>query len=226
MTTTFYTPNGWEGKRYQPGMRAQDVAKEVREYIKKDAELSTCKWSVTCENGMFTSSLYISLMEASFNPFSDEFKKTHPFDYERGYSQHGTCKDFVTPECFKAFEKIQAFVLQFIHDDSDGMIDYYDRNIYDHYYIGRHNKPFKYVDAKPKEVEKVRTAEQTTTIQANGLQIVDYSEKAFALIGDTQAVKEKLKELGGRFNARLSCGAGWIFSKKKETEVKAAFCII
>lgn len=225
MTTTFYTPNGWEGERYQPGMRAHDVAKEVREYLKMDAELSACKWSITCENGTFTSSLHIALMEAPFNPFSDEFKKTHPFDYERGYSQHGTCKDFVTSECLKVFEKIQAFVLQFIHDDSDGMIDYYDRNIYEHYEIGKYNKPFKQVEAKAKEVKKVVANEQTETIQAKGLQIVDYSEKAFVIVGDTKAIKEKLKELGGRFNARLSCGAGWIFSKKKETEVKAVLSI-
>lgn len=33
MKTTFYSPNGWEGKRYQPGMRVKDVAKEVREFI-------------------------------------------------------------------------------------------------------------------------------------------------------------------------------------------------
>ena len=32
METTFYSPNGWEGKRYQPGMRVKDVAKEVREF--------------------------------------------------------------------------------------------------------------------------------------------------------------------------------------------------
>ena len=44
--------------------------------------------------------------------------------------------------------------------------------------------------------------------------IIDYSEKAFAVIGDTKIIKETLKELGGKFNAKLSCGAGWIFSKK------------
>jgi len=45
--------------------------------------------------------------------------------------------------------------------------------------------------------------------------IVDYSEKAIALVGDTKEVKDQLKKMGGRFNPRLSCGAGWIFSKKQ-----------
>ena len=53
------------------------------------------------------------------------------------------------------------------------------------------------------------------------IRLIDYSEKAFAIIGDTRAIKETLKSLGGRFNGRLSCGAGWIFSKKKEQEVRA-----
>lgn len=62
---------------------------------------------------------------------------------------------------------------------------------------------------------------QKKTPKADGLQIIDYSEKALAVIGETKAVKEQLKQLGGRFNPRLSCGAGWIFSKKRETELRA-----
>lgn len=51
-------------------------------------------------------------------------------------------------------------------------------------------------------------------------QIIDYSEKAIAIVGDTKDIKDKLKELGGRFNPRLSCGAGWVFSKKQRAEVE------
>lgn len=52
-------------------------------------------------------------------------------------------------------------------------------------------------------------------------EIIDYSEKSFAVVGDTRAIKDELKRLGGRFNARLTCGAGWIFAKSKQDEVKA-----
>lgn len=38
--------------------------------------------------------------------------------------------------------------------------------------------------------------------------------------GDTKPIKEQLKELGGKFNFRLSCGAGWIFQKSKLEEVQ------
>ena len=66
---------------------------------------------------------------------------------------------------------------------------------------------------------------KTETIEAKGLQIIDYSEKAIAIVGETRAIKETLKNLGGRFNRHLSCGAGWIFSKTKETTLREALNI-
>lgn len=52
-------------------------------------------------------------------------------------------------------------------------------------------------------------------------QIIDYSEKAIAVLGDTKIIKDQLKNLGGRFNAHLNCGAGWIFPKTKLEALKA-----
>ena len=52
-------------------------------------------------------------------------------------------------------------------------------------------------------------------------QIIDYSEKAIVVIGDTYPIKKELKKLGGLFNSRLSCGAGWIFSKAKLADVQS-----
>ena len=66
---------------------------------------------------------------------------------------------------------------------------------------------------------------KTETIEAKGLQIIDYSEKAIAIVGETKAIKETLKTLGGRFNSHLSCGAGWIFSKAKEDSLREALNI-
>lgn len=57
------------------------------------------------------------------------------------------------------------------------------------------------------------------------LTYVDYSEKAFAITGDTKPVKDQLKALGGRFNFRLTCGPGWIFPKTKEQAVRDALGI-
>lgn len=76
-----------------------------------------------------------------------------------------------------------------------------------------------YKKPEPKQSEP---AKATTT---EGIQLINYSEKAIAVIGDTRAIKETLKAIGGRFNAHLTCGAGWIFSKSKEEAIKAALNI-
>lgn len=53
------------------------------------------------------------------------------------------------------------------------------------------------------------------------LYLINYSERAIALTGDTKEHKALLKGLGGRFNAHLRCGAGWIFPAKKADVVLA-----
>lgn len=78
-----------------------------------------------------------------------------------------------------------------------------------------------YTKPEPKQ----NKTNKTETIEAKGLQIIDYSEKAIAIIGDTRAIKDILKSLGGRFNAHLTCGAGWIFSKSKEAAIREALSI-
>jgi hypothetical protein len=55
---------------------------------------------------------------------------------------------------------------------------------------------------------------------APALSLIDYSEKAFAIVGDTKPIKDTLKQLGGSYNPRLKCGAGWIFSKTRESAVR------
>ncbi|SED11388.1 hypothetical protein SAMN04489761_4317 [Tenacibaculum sp. MAR_2009_124] len=62
--------------------------------------------------------------------------------------------------------------------------------------------------------------QENHNLNSGDFQIIDYSEKAIAVIGDTKPIKDDLKKLGGRFNFRLSCGAGWIFPKTKQEEVK------
>lgn len=71
---------------------------------------------------------------------------------------------------------------------------------------------------------KEGAAKEVEAVTAEGLEIVDYSEKAIAVFGDTKAIKDQLKELGGRFNPSLNYNgekrAGWIFSKKQADKVK------
>lgn len=82
----------------------------------------------------------------------------------------------------------------------------------------RHDVPTGYVVEMPDGTLSPLYAESI----ADGLRVVDYSEKAFAVVGDTKPHADTFKRLGGCFNARLSCGAGWIFSKSKEGALREA----
>ena len=210
--------NGWEGKNASLHLSAKEVAKLLREYIRTDNDLSRCKWSVKSGWAGYNYTLEIALMAAPFDPFSDEFRQKHPDAVRDGYSQHGGCEDFTSRECQKVMKKVRAFVFSYNWDHSDLMTDYFDRHIYDKYYIGRFDKPFERMECK-----KTPKTTGTASEHVNGLQVLDYSEKAVAVIGETRAVKDRLKEMGGRFNAKLTCGPGWIFSKSKKDELTAAF---
>ena len=61
------------------------------------------------------------------------------------------------------------------------------------------------------EEETPGAEEETQT----AVTVCKYSEKAIAVIGNTRPFADVLRANGGRFNARLSCGAGWIFQATK-----------
>lgn len=75
-----------------------------------------------------------------------------------------------------------------------------------------------YTRPEAKETKPAQVAEMP---EGGNYQIIDYSEKAIAVTGDTKQIKDTLRQMGGKFNARLSCGPGWVFSRRKEQELRA-----
>ena len=71
----------------------------------------------------------------------------------------------------------------------------------------------------------VQTAAPETVADAR-VEIVEYSAKSIAVFGDTKPLRGTLRDLNGLFRAYLThdgtrC-AGWIFSKRREQEVRSA----
>lgn len=68
------------------------------------------------------------------------------------------------------------------------------------------------------------SASQTELFSNEQFEIVDYSQKAIALFGDTKPIKDLLKAIGGKFNPRLTHNeekkAGWIFQQSKREELE------
>lgn len=53
------------------------------------------------------------------------------------------------------------------------------------------------------------------------LQVIDYTEKAIVVIGDTYEIKDQLKANGGKFGRSWKWGPGWMFPKSKINDIEA-----
>lgn len=218
----FYTANGWAGSNYDSKLSTKEIAAKVRAFAKKNFPFF--KFSIRTEWSMYTDSMYIELKAGTCIPFIEGSRSA-----ERGYmSTMSTVKGWekdLTPEMFKVLDAVTTYASSFRYDDSDSMQDYYDTNFYLSIKV---SDGYKVIEPKAKKSsvkpEKVEEAKEMEAVTVEGLEIVDYSEKAIAVFGDTKAIKEQLKELGGRFNPSLNYNgekrAGWIFSKKKADEVR------
>lgn len=219
---SFYTANGWAGSNYDSKLSIKEIAAKVRSYAKKN--FPEFKFSVRSEWSMYTDSMYIELKSGPCVPFIEGSRSA-----ERGYmstmSNVKAWKDELTPEVFASLNAVSNYASSFRYDDSDGMQDYFDTNFYLSIEV---SDEYKVIEPKAKKSsvkpEKVEEAKEVEAVTVEGLEIVDYSGKAIAVFGDTKAIKEQLKELGGRFNPSLNYNgekrAGWIFSKKQADKVK------
>lgn len=218
----FYTANGWAGLNYDSKLSTKEIAAKVRSYAKKN--FPEFKFSVRSEWSIYTSSMYIELKSGPCVPFVEGSRSA-----ERGYmstmSNVKAWKDELTPEIFKVLDAVTTYASSFRYDYSDGMQDYFDTNFYLSIKV---SDEYKVIEPKAKKnsvkPEKVEEAKEVEAVTVEGLEIVDYSEKAIAVFGNTKAIKEQLKELGGRFTPSLNYNgekrAGWIFSKKQADKVK------
>lgn len=218
----FYTQNGWAGSNYDSKLSTKEISAKVRSYAKKN--FPEFKFSVRSEWSMYTDSMYIELKSGPCVPFVEGSRSA-----ERGYmSTMSTVKGWeneLTLEMFKVLDAVTTYASSFRYNDSDGMQDYFDTNFYIHIEV---SDEYKVIEPKAKKSsikpEKAEEAKEMEAVTVEGLEMVDYSDKAIAVFGDTKAIKEQLKELGGRFNPSLNYNgekrAGWIFSKKKADEVR------
>ena len=198
---SFYTANGWVGSNYDNELSTKEIAAKVRSFAKKN--FPGFKFSVRSEWSMYTDSMYIELKEGTCIPFVEGSRSA-----ERGYmSTMNTVKGWekdLTPEMFKVLDAVTAYASSFRYDDSDGMQDYLDTNFYIHIKVGD-----EYQVVEPKEKKntlkkgKEDAAGVVEYVKAERLETVDYSEKAITVFGDTKAIKEQLKELGGRLKSAI-----------------------
>lgn len=70
------------------------------------------------------------------------------------------------------------------------------------------------------EIESTERPTPPALKEGQTIAVMKYSDKSIVVTGEgTREIKEQLKALGGKFNFRLSCGAGWIFPATKQQQV-------
>lgn len=207
----FYTEYGWEGSRYDSSLSTKEIAARVRSYVKE--HWSQYKFSIRFELFAGGSSITLKLVSGPEPAFIEGSK----YD-RRGYlstTSRIRNHDGITETIFHLLNNVCDYMNSFNYDDSDSMIDYFNTNFYTHIGIGELDKPY--------EVNKRKSSPKKSATTSK-LELVDYSEKAIAVFGDTKVVKDQLYDLGGRFNYSLNHDgkkeAGWIFSKKLTEKVK------
>ncbi|MFQ2456893.1 hypothetical protein ACVDHI_10665 [Aeromonas sp. 25-248] len=75
----------------------------------------------------------------------------------------------------------------------------------------------KEAKAAKNSTSPIVTAQKTSS--NNDIKLVDYTDKAFVVIGDTLNFKDDLSEINGKWIKLRSGGFGWMFSKKRLSDV-------
>lgn len=190
----------------------------------------------------------------TFNGYDDSTGVSYEEFTEFAYKYMGSCNSIYTMRDMSEEKKAEliAEVVSIVPElDTKNEYGYYKRVVLsneqmealeNHFNAGLNSLFSRYDDPTADEIarniwyeknyiQEVKPEEKPaeTTLKKVGneseLQLIDYSDKAVAIIGNTRDYVAKLKELGGRFNGKLKCGAGWIFSKKRETELRTAFSL-
>ena len=137
----------------------KDIAKAVREYVKK--KYPNCKFSVTTDRFAGGQSMTVSLKEADFNPLTDESLWSLSGDGNKYFSvnqYHFENSDKLTPEAISVLKDVRDFYNQFNYNHSDPSTDYSNVRFYETLTIGQWDKGFVQIAKKSKTPRTPRPA--------------------------------------------------------------------
>lgn len=214
----FYTAWGWAGSRYDRNLSTKDIAALVREYCKSHWN----QWRFSVRSHYFAGGSDIRI-ELKGGPIPCGTRSDDDFDRRWGvqtsymYRDHD---DRIDPMAEVVMRDVVEYCKSFNYDDSDAMIDYFDTNFYLHENVAGQDE-WKVTTRKARITAPTGEVHPESAQVTEGVQVVSYSDRALAVVGDTKPIKEKLKSLGGRFCAGLTISdvrrAGWVFSRGRYT---------
>jgi hypothetical protein len=87
--------------------------------------------------------------------------------------------------------------------------------------VGTHVTATVVKEAKASKDEDLKVKRIVRGADVERIRLIDYTEKAFVVIGDTTEFKEKLSDLNGKWIKLKFGGHGWMFSKKRLDDVSS-----
>lgn len=145
-TRQFYTQNGWEGSRYQYGLSTKEIAAKLREEIKqKYPRKDGYRIGVVYNSFSMGSSIDVIVRGAPFKVFNKEYQDAYlAKDWDKIHKMQDAIRNAAgndalrngsleyTSETVALLEDLKSMARSYRMDDSDGMIDYFHTNFYDH----------------------------------------------------------------------------------------------
>jgi hypothetical protein len=221
--------------------QAAQAAAQIREILKK--EFPTTKFSVKSENYSMGDSIRVYWTDGvaerkvekliahyeygQFNGMEDIYEYTNRRE-DIPQTKYLFCNREVSDAVYLSKLEELRGEWDFLANVKPEDISEINREIFDkttfstaRQFIYSQFKGFQEIDILP---EKEEPKKEIIEAENLGCQLVNYSEKAVALFGNTKPIKDKLKEIGGRFNPFLNNNgekmAGWIFPKSKLSELQ------
>lgn len=217
----FYTAYGWEGSRYDRNLGTKDIAALVREYCKTN--WNQWKFSVRCHFASMCSEIRIELkggpIESAVAGEQDACTRSYGVQTSYRFHDHD---DRIDPMAEVVMRDVVEYCKSFNYDDSDAMIDYFDTNFYLFERVQGATNWEHIVNRKARITAPQGEVHPEVAQVIEGVQVVVYSDRALAVVGNTKPLRAQLKSLGGRFNGGLTIDgvrrAGWVFSRNRYTE--------
>lgn len=222
----FYTQYGWEGSRYDGKLDTKDIARLVREYCKE--QWNQWKFSVRCHFASMCAEIRIELKGG---PIPAGTLKTdecsRKYGVQTSYRYHGT-DDRIVPEAEVVMKDVVEYCMSYNYDDSDAMTDYFDVNFYLFEEVaGEEDWQEIHKTARIKSEPSTPSTTVSEPVKEADIEIIQYSEKSYAVFGDTKPIKDSIKTAGGKWNRFLKKGtetvAGWVIPTKNRSieEIKS-----
>lgn len=174
----FYTANGWKGSRYDSSLSLKEIAQRVRAFVKE--AFPTYRFSVRTKYASMCQELIVEMTESPAPVLKTLEELTEDDVHEIIYQANrlnewrlvswssaearaeiarlwdantgGTYRIF-TERAAATIAEVDAYVQSYNYDDSDGMIDYFDKNFY-------------YFGSKPGSPDEVKVVPRTERLSA------------------------------------------------------------